>query len=152
VDGSDEIGKMAQAFRAMIAYLRTMTAAAERIADGDLTATIQPASERDALGTAYVRMVDNLRTLVREAGGSAAGMSSASKEMASSSEQTGRAVEEISGALSSVAHGADRQLQMIDEARESALTASDVARAARGVADDGVVAVRHASEAMQGLL
>lgn len=50
VQGTDEIGTMAAAFARVIEYLRRLAGAAERVAAGDLTTTVEPASERDALG------------------------------------------------------------------------------------------------------
>ncbi len=61
VSSRDEIGQTADAFRAMIAYLEEMAAAARRIAAGDLTVEIEPKSDRDALGTAFAAMRDDLR-------------------------------------------------------------------------------------------
>ena len=48
----------------MIDYLRETAEAARRIAYGDLTATVRPRSERDALGHAFVAMSANLNDLV----------------------------------------------------------------------------------------
>ena len=47
----DEIGDTAAAFEQMVDYLREMAAAAQTIAAGDLTGTVEPQGERDALGT-----------------------------------------------------------------------------------------------------
>ena len=53
VRSRDEIGDMAVAFEQMIEYLGEMSQAATRIAYGDLTRDVQPAFERDVLGTAF---------------------------------------------------------------------------------------------------
>jgi methyl-accepting chemotaxis protein len=152
LEANDEIGQMAAAFRRMILYLRTMTDVAGRMARGDLTVTVEPQSERDALGRAYANMIDNLRALVHEVTGSAGGVTAASMRMATSSEEAGRAVGEIATAVGEVAEGADQQLRIVENARQSAQTAADVAREAREVADEGVVAARQASETMHGLV
>jgi PAS domain S-box-containing protein len=64
VRSRDELGQMGQAFREMIAYQKTMAAAADAIARGDLTRDLDPKSPRDLLGTAFRRMRANLSTLV----------------------------------------------------------------------------------------
>ena len=64
VRSRDEIGKMAEAFRAMIAYQQQMARVANAIAQGDLSQNVQPKSERDVLGNAFERMTGNLRVLV----------------------------------------------------------------------------------------
>ena len=96
VRSRDEIGAMATAFGRMVDHLQTMTAGAGRIADGDLTVAIEPKSERDVLGTAFERMVTSLRSTVGQVSARRRGdLSSASQQMAATSEEAGRAVGEI---------------------------------------------------------
>ena len=61
-----ELGATAEAFGDMVAYLRDMEQAGERIADGDLTVDIEPKSDDDALGHALGRMTVNLREMIGE--------------------------------------------------------------------------------------
>jgi methyl-accepting chemotaxis protein len=61
VGGNDELSDMADEFHSMVTYLGEMADTASRIADGDLTSTVEPKSERDQLGTAFERMNSNLR-------------------------------------------------------------------------------------------
>ena len=92
VRSRDEIGAMAVAFEEMIAYNREMAGAAGEIAAGDLTITVTPKGDRDALGMAFAEMVTNLRELVSEVDESAGVLSSASQQMASTSEEAGTPV------------------------------------------------------------
>jgi methyl-accepting chemotaxis protein len=66
VRSTDELGQMAEAFRAMIGHQQEMAAVADAIAHGDLTRDVQPKSDRDVLGCAIHRMRANLRTLIYE--------------------------------------------------------------------------------------
>jgi methyl-accepting chemotaxis protein len=147
----DELGETASAFRSMIAYLKGMAASAETIADGDLTVEVEPKSERDALGNAFAKMVTNLRGIVAEVTQAAGSMTSASQQMATTSEEAGRAVGEIAGAVSVVAHGADRQVRVVNEARTSTETTSESAEQARELARQGVEAAGRADEAMRSV-
>ncbi|MGH2861596.1 MAG: methyl-accepting chemotaxis protein [Solirubrobacteraceae bacterium] len=61
VGGNDELSDMVIEFHSMVDYLGEMAGTAARIADGDLTSTVEPKSERDQLGTAFQRMNSNLR-------------------------------------------------------------------------------------------
>ena len=61
---TDELGRMAAAFRQMMAYHQGMASIADAIAAGDLTADVQPHSSQDRLGIALRGMVGNLRSLV----------------------------------------------------------------------------------------
>jgi methyl-accepting chemotaxis protein len=114
---------------------------------------------------AYTTMQSNLRKLIGDVSTSAGTVSSASQQMASTSEEAGRAVGEIASAIGDVAQGAERQVQMSDAARsaadevataagESASNAqatAAVADEARGVAREGVEAAEQATAAMHSV-
>ncbi|HEY3764682.1 MAG TPA: methyl-accepting chemotaxis protein, partial [Gaiellales bacterium] len=117
---SDELGETASAFRRMIVYLHGMAGAAERIAAGDLTGTVTPTSERDALGNAFAVMTTNLREIVGQVDAAAMVLAASSQQVASTSEEAGRAVTEIASAIAEIADGAGRQVHMVEQARRSA--------------------------------
>jgi methyl-accepting chemotaxis protein len=58
----DELGRLLAAMQEMTAYLHEMAAAADRIAQGDLSVPVEPRSDRDAFGRAFRNMVDYLQT------------------------------------------------------------------------------------------
>jgi methyl-accepting chemotaxis protein len=162
VAGSDELAETARHFAAMVDSLRDVSAAAGRVAAGDLTTTVTPRSDRDALGRAFAAMIEQLRELVQRLASSSAHLATAAGEMAQSSSETGRAVDDIARAVGDVAAGAERQVGAIASARSSAAhltsavaisadgareTAAVAAEAARA-ADDGVSAVGSATAAM----
>ena len=151
VRSQDELGQTAQAFGRMIAYLEDTADAARRIADGDLTVDVQPKSERDVLGNAFATMSQNLREIVGRLGEASQTMSSSSQQMASVSEEAGRAVGEIANAVGDVARGAERQVQMVNEAREATETSESAAVEASEVAQRGVTAADQADASMRDL-
>jgi methyl-accepting chemotaxis protein len=165
VASRDEIGEMAVAFEAVIAHTRTMAATAGEIADGDLTVTVEPKGERDTLGHAFARMVENLRQIVGDVAGSAGQLSSASAQIAATSDEAGRAVGEIAHAVSDVAQGAERQVQMVEATRgavQQAARAADASSAtagitataaqeARAAAGEGAQAVGRAADAIRAV-
>ena len=57
----DEIGQLAEAFRDMRAGLKDKAAAAQAVAEGDLSQAVVPVGKRDALGLALERMIMALR-------------------------------------------------------------------------------------------
>jgi methyl-accepting chemotaxis protein len=148
VDSRDELGQLAGSFREMVASLSELAAAFDRVAAGDLTVDIAPRSERDRLGTSFSCMADGLRQLIGEVAGSALTVSSSSQQMASTSEEAGRAVTEIADAVGEVAQGAERQVRMIESAREAARETAVAAESARREAEEGAVAAQSASTAM----
>ncbi len=163
VRSRDELGQMATAFQSMVAYLNTMAAGAQRIAGGDLSAQIEPKGPDDALGNAFASMTANLRELVGSVATSAETLSASSEQMAATSGEAGRAVGEIAGAVTDVAHGAERQVRLVESTRSavqevaraaasSTQTASTTAEAvedARRIARTGVETAEHASDAIE---
>jgi methyl-accepting chemotaxis protein len=157
----------------------------EATAHGDLTVTVEQGTEkidsraRDEIGTASAVVDDlidgarasiaayettrvNLGTMIGHVSNSARGVSAASEQVASNSQETGRAMAEITRAVGSVADGAERQVLMVASASdtaaqmatavgETARTTEETAGAAREtreVARQGVTAATEASAAM----
>jgi methyl-accepting chemotaxis protein len=163
VTSKDEVGQMAGAFGRLVAYVNEMAGTADRIAQGDLTQKIEPRSDKDVLGVAFRDMQQNLSNLVGSVSSSAQNLSAASQEMASNSEEAGRAVGEIAQAVSDVAEGAERQVRSVEAAQlataevseatrssaESAQQTVQAAIAAREVAAEGERAVDQATEGMR---
>ena len=162
-DGNDELGDMGRAFQRMVVSLRGLAANAERIAGGDLSTPIVPASDRDMLGHAFATMARELRGLVSSVTTSAAQVTHASRDMQSTAEETGRAVQEIADAAAGVAEGAERQVQSVAGARvltgqvaaatrDSAAEADETARGAteaRAIATAGAGFAAEATDAME---
>jgi methyl-accepting chemotaxis protein len=147
----DEIGQTMRAFGRMIQYFSGAAAAAEQIAAGDLTVHVEPNSERDKLGHAFASMVDNLRQMISEVGTAASSVGESSRDIASTSDEAGRAVGEIANAVSSVAEGAERQVRMVETARESTELTGRAAGEASTAAQAGIQAAEEATEAMRKL-
>src|SRR5204863_186897 len=66
VGRKDEVGDVLTAMQRMIASTKSKVDAAVRIAGGDLTTAVTPASERDALGSALQTMVAKLSQVIGE--------------------------------------------------------------------------------------
>ena len=165
VRSKDELGRTAAAFTRMIDYLKELAGVAARLAEGDLTVEPAVRSERDLLGNAFALLVRDLRRVIGEVAGSANQVSSASQEMAATSEESGRATGEIAHAVGDIASGAERQVRMaelakqsadevgraVQEAAQSAQRTAKVAHEAREVANHGVSAAEQANEAMRSV-
>jgi methyl-accepting chemotaxis protein len=166
VTSNDEVGQLARSFEHTIAYLREKAELAEAIAGGDLTVDATPRSEKDLLGTAFQKLVGDLRDIVGRVGGTAGEVSTASQQMAGTSEEAGRAVQEIATAIGDVASGTNVQVQQVESIRTAAERAAETAREsaeraqeaaetaarAHAISQDGLGAVGEAAEAMQGLV
>jgi methyl-accepting chemotaxis protein len=106
VRSADELGRMAEAFRTMIAYQRSMAGLASGIASGDLRQACQSSGEHDVLGHAFEQMTDGLRGLVAEIRGSAAGLVGTARTLSEGSQQAGESSGQVAAAVQQLAAGA----------------------------------------------
>ncbi|HWH96055.1 MAG TPA: methyl-accepting chemotaxis protein [Baekduia sp.] len=134
---------------------------------GDVAAATN--SIRDKLAgsiDAYNNARSSLAAMVGQVAGTATTVSSASQQMAATSQEAGRAVGEIANAMGEVASGAQRQVDGIETARrlgEEVVQATDRSAAdavataqatedARRIATEGATAVAQATDAMASVL
>jgi methyl-accepting chemotaxis protein len=99
---SDEVGLLADNFNKMILHLKEMASVSAAIAEGQLNVSIQPRSPSDTMANAYIRMVDGLRTLVRQVRDSASQVASGSTQMASSSDESAKVSVQAAAAIDEV--------------------------------------------------
>ncbi|MCB0165163.1 MAG: HAMP domain-containing protein [Anaerolineae bacterium] len=131
VDSHDELGRMAAAFQQMIAHLKYMASATDRLAQGDLTADIEPKSERDVLGNALARMITHLRQLVGQMTENATNVARSSTQLTATAEQTGQATSQIRVTMHQLASAAQQQSA---SALQTKASIDQIARAIDGVA------------------
>lgn len=119
-DSKDEAGMLAQAFNRMLAALRQLAAAADRMAAGDLSGHVELGGQ---VADAFNRMLESQRSVV--------------SEISSTSIQLAAAVAEIFAAAQDQEASATRQsagVQEVTETMQSLLgSASHIAESARGV-------------------
>jgi methyl-accepting chemotaxis protein len=109
----DEVGVLADSFRALINYQREMAKAAEHIADGDLTVGVQPVSEKDVLGQSFAKMIAKLRQQVDQLQTSALSLKAAASQLAAASSQAGQATSQIAATVQQVAAGVGQQSESV---------------------------------------
>ena len=126
----DELGTAGQGLAAAEIYLQEMAQAAKKIAQNDLTVSIQPKSAKDELGNAFVQMIAGLQKAIGQVADSASSLSAASEQLASAAGQAGQATTQISTTIQQVAKGTQDQAQAVGR------TASSVEQMSRAI--DGV--------------
>jgi methyl-accepting chemotaxis protein len=138
VESTDEIGRLSTTFNMMLGR------AQESI-------------------NSYEAMRGQLTGVLSEVSNGARTVAGASQQMATTSEETGRAVGEIAAAISQVAEGAERQVQMVGSTRnavleaaraagtsaETAAVTAEAAERTRETAEEGVRAAEQATEAIR---
>jgi methyl-accepting chemotaxis protein len=99
----------------------------------------------------YNGMRGRLHGMIRDIAGSSSTVSSASQQMAATSEEAGRAINDIAGAIGEVAEGAQRQMAAVAEAKTSSEETGAAAEQAQALSTGGIEAVGKASDAMQAV-
>jgi methyl-accepting chemotaxis protein len=152
-EARDEIGSLAQSFRDVIAYNRTVAEACEALGHGNLNVTVEAKSEEDHLARNFTHAVKSLRDTIRQMAESSAGLASASEELAATSAQMSSNAEETatkSGAVSSAAEEIAANVQTVvsgsEEMSASIREISTNAHEAAKVAGNGVVIASAANE------
>ncbi|HLI58342.1 MAG TPA: methyl-accepting chemotaxis protein [Solirubrobacteraceae bacterium] len=144
VRGRDEIAAMGRALSEVVDYLRETAAIAQRIASGNFATEIEPRSEGDALRHSFIEMRDRVGAVVRAISGTSATLNSSSVEMATTTEEVGRAISEIAESVGTVATGAEEQVRAVEQARHMS---EEVAAASRSSSDAAAESAQAAAEA-----
>jgi methyl-accepting chemotaxis protein len=152
IRSTEEIGRLAEVFRQMMDYLRSMAKTAESIAEGDLRSDVTPKSEQDVLGNSFRKMVLGLRSTIAEIRSGADQLASASAQIASTAEQSARnndssatAVEETTSTL----HEMSANIQNV--ARNSQNQASSVTETSASI-EQMVASIQRIAETSQQLM
>ena len=144
----DEIGLIGKAFDRLVKYLQEMGQVAASLAENDLTISVEPKSEHDELGNAFLKMVSGLQNTIGQITESGMDLTDASKQLAEVSTQTGLAVAQISTTIQQVAIGTSQQSESV---YRTATIVEQSTRAIDGVASgaqEQAIAVGKASEIM----
>ena len=129
--------------RLIVPPLRRVAGAARRAAEGDLSVKVgyDAADEIGQAARGFDDMVANLRDLLGRVQATADEVQTASRHMAATSEESGRAVGEIATSIASIAEGSERQQEQVEVAQR----AQDHLRAADTRTQDGIDAAVEAS-------
>ena len=144
---TDELGRMLTAMNRMVDNLNAAAQVAVCISKGDLTVQAKAQSEKDTLGQALIRMLETLRTTVKDV--AAAGqnvavgidqMSSTAQQLSQGASEQAAAAEQSTSAMEQMAASVD---QNADNARQTDKIASKAAEDAKA-GGDAVVRTVHA--------
>jgi len=146
--GSDEVGMLAQSFLRMTSSLRNMAGIAERIAAGELGVEVRPQSEKDLLGNALARMVENLREANKELRSGIDVIASSSTEILATVSQVAASATETATAVSETSTTAEEVKQTAHLSNQKAKTVQEAAQKTAIVSETGRTAV---SETIEGM-
>jgi methyl-accepting chemotaxis protein len=139
VSSTDELGQMLTALNGMEQNLKGAAHVAARISDGDLTVQATALSEKDVLGQALIKMLENLRKTVSGVTAAASNVASGSEELSATAQQLSHGATEQAAAAeestSSMEEMASSVQQNADNARQTDKIASKAAEDARAGGD-----------------
>ncbi len=145
----DEIGDMLTAIDAMTNSLRDMARAAEKIAAGDLTVSVEPRSDKDTLGIALARMVTQLRDVVSNASASASNVADGAHNMSTTAEQLSQGTGEQASAAQQASSAVEQMAANIRQAADNAAQTEKIATQSATKAQESGEAVAEAVRAMK---
>ncbi len=151
VSRKDEIGLAGQGLKATEVYLTEMADIAARIAEGDLTVTISPRSEKDELGHSFVQMIKGLRVSVEDVANSVRTVNEASQQLSLVSTESGEATNQIAATFQQVAKGTTQQTDSITRMASAMEEAGRIiATVAQGAQEQSQI-IQQVTEVMQRL-
>ena len=149
VDSKDEVGLLAKAFGNLAAYMNEMAAAAQSIANNDLTVQVHPRSEKDVLGIAVQTMVESLVGMIRRLKDNAIKLTSAATEISASADQMSKGARDQADRIVQVSTAIEEMSATIIESSRNAGEASEMSKNASDTASTGGQIVYDTIQGMQ---
>jgi methyl-accepting chemotaxis protein len=146
---NDEIKDLVASMQRMTANLRNTAYIADQIANGDLTVTPKPLSDKDTLGIALESMVQRLRGVVADALSASFNVSSGSQELSASSEQVSQGATEQAAAAEEASASMEQMAANIKQNADNAAQTEKIARQSAKDAEVSGEAVNRAVAAMR---
>jgi methyl-accepting chemotaxis protein len=142
----DELGEAGKRLRQTEIYLIQMAETAQKIAQGDLTVSITPQSDKDELGVAFHEMIKGLQTSVSQVAANAANLTAASGQLATNAVQASQSTSQIAATMQQLASGIGQQTSTVTKTSSAVeQMANTISSVSRGAVDQSQ-AVNRASE------
>lgn len=133
----DEIGQTALSFAAMMDNIIEKAHAIEQVADGDLTATVKCSSDRDTLGNAVTRLLDNLNNKFGDIHLASIQVSTGAGQMATGAQSLAQATTEQAGSVEALSRSVNDIAEKTKNNAEKAERAANLANSIKSKAEDG---------------
>ncbi|UVC06942.1 MCP four helix bundle domain-containing protein [Rhizobium sp. TH2] len=146
---NDEIRDLVASMQTMTGNLRNTARLADLIANGDLTVSPKPLSDKDTLGIALESMVERLRGVVSDALSASNNVSSGSQELSASSEQVSHGATEQAAAAEEASAAMEQMAANIKQNADNAAQTEKIARQSAKDAEVSGEAVNRAVVAMR---
>jgi len=124
-EGNDEFTQMIAEYQTVIDNIRYQADIAEKVANGDMTIMVTPKSERDIMGKALQKLVQqnrdallNIDDAARQVNTSSSQVASASEALAQGSTEQASAIEQITASINDIAEKTKENAVEADKAEE----------------------------------
>ncbi len=151
VTSNDEVGKLAEAFNLLTDRLYKKTQEAERIARGDLTVSVEVASEADMLGKSFRRMVEELRSIVVQTKDAAVQLSAGASQLTASSESLSQVANEQSATVEDIAKSIDTMKEQTVCGAQTTTQANQFVTNSHSAAENGRQQIQETVKAMSDI-
>jgi len=146
---NDEIKDLINSMQRMTSNLRNTAQIADQIANGDLTVTPAPLSDKDTLGQSLQMMVERLRGVVGDAIAAGQNVSSGSQQLSSASEQVSQGATEQASSAEEASASMEEMAANIKQNADNAAQTEKIARQSSKDAEASGEAVNRAVGAMR---
>ena len=145
----NEIGQLAEAFRALIAYIKGVAQAMESLGQGDVTVQVVPKSEYDVLSQNFNKAVDSMCEAIGAIAHNAETLSTSSEELSAVSQQMASNAEETAAQANTVSAASEQVSKNIETvatgSEEMSVTIKEIAKSAEEAAQVAADAVQTAA-------
>jgi len=145
----DEIARVIESLNKVIESLRETARVAEAVAVGDLTVEVTPKSEKDVLGNAFKKMINDLRNIVGQIKDAADNVASGSQQTSSGAEQLSQGANEQAASIEEVSSSMEEMNSTVTQNADNAKQTTSIAEKAAGNAQESGKAVAEAVGAMK---
>jgi methyl-accepting chemotaxis protein len=151
VTSRDETGQLLASMGEMLRSTREMIAAAEHIAEGDLTVVVKARSDKDSLGTALSHMVANLGRVIGEVQSGAAAVAGAASQVSSTSETLSQGTSEQAASVEETTASLEQMNASITQNAENSRHLAQISSDGARVADESASTVGRTVQAMKDI-
>ncbi|PLX91690.1 MAG: chemotaxis protein [Desulfuromonas sp.] len=147
----DEIGQLATSLDAMAEGLQGQADLAEAISQGDLSAEVTLASDKDQLGRALQNMTTVLNDIIRQVMAAAQNVTSGSLALSATAEQLSQGATEQASSAEEASASVEEMAATIRQSSDNATQTERIALAAAAEAEEGGEAVSQSVTAMRSI-
>jgi methyl-accepting chemotaxis protein len=150
-DSKDETGELGVSAAAFIGRMAEISEKLERIAGGDLTADIDPLSEKDVMGNAMKRMTDSLNNMFAEINEAATQVSAGSGQIADGAQSLAQGASEQAASVEQLSAAVSEVFVSVKEAADSARNAVAMQSGIKAKAERGSERMNAMTEAVRAI-